>query len=156
MITFYEVGKDESPFCDMRNVRVLPVGFIRELGFDLSEWQKWFNQLQDKAEKAIQKFMTGDYSAFRSVKNNRSFYIKKPKTRVILYAVSYKETKWSNVKYDLLYSPYELVFWQIKPVDKNSEFASLYNAIKFQVEIMHSAIPNRCVFDFATQEEKRR
>ena len=152
MITFYEVGKDESPFCDMRNVRVLPVGFIRELGFDLSEWQKWFNQLQDKAEKAIQKFMTGDYSAFRSVKNNRSFYIKKPKTRVILYAVSYKETKWSNVKYDLLYSPYELVFWQIKPVDKNSEFASLYNAIKFQVEIMHSAIPNRCVFDFSQKK----
>jgi len=156
MITFYEVRKDESPFCDMRNVRVLPVGFIRELGFDLSEWQKWFNQLQDKAEKTVQKFMTGDYSAFKSVKNNRSLYIKKPKTRIILYAIAYKDSKWSNVKYDLLYSPYELVFWQIKPVDKNSQFATIYNAVKFQVEIMHSVIPNRCVFDFTTQEEKRR
>ena len=154
MIYFYEVSKDESPFCDMRNVRVLPVHFVRELGNDYGEWQKWFNKIEREAEKAVQKFMIGDYSMFKSIKYNRSLYIKKPKQRVILYAVAKKDTKYSNVKYELFYSPYELVFWQIKPVDKNSDFAALYNAVKFNVEVMHSAIPNRCIFDFSPKRGK--
>lgn len=153
-LTLVEVGKDESPFVDLRNVRVLPMTFTREFAFDEKYWQVYFAKIEKQAEQAVNEFMNGNYQVFRSVKYNRSYYLKRPKTRIALYVVAIQSRKYGNVKYEMFYSPYEKLFWEMFPSDKNSEFASLYNATKFNIELLHSRIANRCIFDFSTKIAK--